>query len=146
MNRDEWEAMLRAESPDPDVVIRQILRRPKWHRRAACHGQGPADWFPGRGGTQDAARAVCVRCPVREECLAFAMKDPDLQGVWGGLSQRQRRLLRQMDCGTPSTVTSENPSEVPGAMCPTYRPLRPIVGASAGSVPSPPCVVEPQAG
>ena len=40
------------------------------------------------------AKAICARCPARAACLAYALADSDLRGVWGGVSERERRRMR----------------------------------------------------
>lgn len=98
-------ATLAAVRPDPDPIIVRLMtpgdikvldvfNRPSWQSYAACSGQGPADWFPARGDSPAAAKAICGRCPVRTDCLAFALEWPELPGIWGGTSQRQRDRLR----------------------------------------------------
>jgi WhiB family redox-sensing transcriptional regulator len=62
--------------------------------RAACRGEEPAVFFPVRGGTSTKARAICAVCPVREECLEYALADPEITGVWGMTSEGERRKLR----------------------------------------------------
>jgi WhiB family redox-sensing transcriptional regulator len=62
--------------------------------RAACRKVDPDLFFPSVGEPLDAARAVCEPCPVREECLAFAVAHSELHGVWAGTSDRERRRLR----------------------------------------------------
>lgn len=67
---------------------------PFWTLRAKCRGQGD-DMF-GESQHQKRARAVCASCPVRAECLAEALNHRIEWGVWGGLTERERRqLLRQ---------------------------------------------------
>jgi WhiB family redox-sensing transcriptional regulator len=66
----------------------------RWVQRAACRGSGFGPFFP-KDGASGPAKAVCAGCVVRAECLAYAMTDPQLQGVWGGTSEADRRLLRQ---------------------------------------------------
>ena len=62
-----------------------------WAARARCRG-GPDDMFVS-GAEQHRAKAVCLGCPVRSECLAEAL-DARLQwGVWGGLTERERRAV-----------------------------------------------------
>lgn len=72
---------------------------PEWQRDAACAEDQPgADWFPDRGGhgTIRAAKAVCARCLVQAECLAFALDlGNELPGVWGGASQIDRKKLHR---------------------------------------------------
>jgi WhiB family redox-sensing transcriptional regulator len=65
-----------------------------WRRRAACVGVDPELWFPvGPLADVSEARAVCVGCPVRAVCLAWAL-ERGVQGVWGGLTEDERRALR----------------------------------------------------
>lgn len=69
-----------------------------WRDSAACRDSDPQLFFPaGKGGGPvaqvKAARAVCARCPVRIPCLEFAVEGGDRHGVFGGLSERQRRPL-----------------------------------------------------
>ncbi len=68
-----------------------------WRRRAACIGEDPAVFFPepGRVSTDIvAARAVCARCPVRVECLEYALVAEDI-GIWGGTTPPQRAAIRR---------------------------------------------------
>jgi Transcription factor WhiB len=69
-----------------------------WQQEAACRGLGveesQAIFFPSRGDSIDAARAICQGCPVTEECLDFALANNCI-GVWAGTSDRQRRRLRR---------------------------------------------------
>lgn len=69
-----------------------------WRLRAACAGKPQAWWFPPRGGDQRElalAKAICRTCPVRVECLRFALdQEGPISGVWGGLSEAERRRRR----------------------------------------------------
>jgi len=65
-----------------------------WVQRAACRGSGSGPYFPTGGASANPAKAVCSKCPVRQECLAYALQNPQLQGVWGGTSDAERRVLR----------------------------------------------------
>lgn len=66
-----------------------------WARHAACAGVDPELFFPGKGGSARAARAVCVTCPVQHECLDYALRWNIKHGIWGGVSQWDRRRLRR---------------------------------------------------
>ena len=66
----------------------------RWVKRAACRGTGFGPYFPKGGASSTPAKAVCAQCPVRGECLAYALRYPQLQGVWGGTSDAERRALR----------------------------------------------------
>lgn len=63
-----------------------------WAVRAACLGRDADDLFV-RGAAQRAAREICFTCPVRLECLADALDAHVPFGVWGGLTERERRAL-----------------------------------------------------
>lgn len=66
-----------------------------WRRDAACFGLPTEDFFPDqydRFGERD-AKAVCARCTVRQQCGDYALADPELRGIWGGLSRSQRLRL-----------------------------------------------------
>ena len=70
-----------------------------WRLDAACAGKGPDIFFPeaelGEGGVTAEALALCRGCLVRDECLAYALADPELRGTWAGTSERHRRRMRQ---------------------------------------------------
>ncbi|WP_199589396.1 WhiB family transcriptional regulator [Blastococcus sp. TF02A-26] len=64
-----------------------------WHWRddALCAETDPAAFFPEKGGSTREAKSVCGACTVRPECLDFALTHDERFGVWGGLSDRERR-------------------------------------------------------
>ncbi len=64
-----------------------------WRTRAKCLGMDPALFYPEFGDQADEPKKVCIGCPVQEECLGAAL--PSDLGVWGGLSERQRRRLKR---------------------------------------------------
>lgn len=66
-----------------------------WQNRAACLGADPGLFFPMDGTSAKPAKAVCAVCPVRAACLDFALDNNERHGVWGGLTERQRRPLRK---------------------------------------------------
>lgn len=66
-----------------------------WRKNAACLNVDPALFFPGRGESCKEAKAVCAECRVRQECLDYALDDRELWGIWGGTSEKERRLLRR---------------------------------------------------
>ena len=67
---------------------------PRWRIDASCSGVDPDLFFPERGGSTKEAKEVCMACPVRKACLSFAIEYSEKQGVWGGMSERERRRLR----------------------------------------------------
>lgn len=66
---------------------------PPWTVGAVCAQTDPDAFFPEKGGSTAAAKRVCGRCPVIAECLAYALARNERFGVWGGLSDRERRPL-----------------------------------------------------
>ncbi|MDQ5874483.1 MAG: WhiB family transcriptional regulator [Actinomycetota bacterium] len=63
-------------------------------QRGVCVGHPDPDlWFPERGRSAEPAKRICARCPVREECLEWALQHEDF-GVWGGLSAQERKRTR----------------------------------------------------
>lgn len=90
------EALMRHHDEVPDLLELLAQQRPVWHAHAACRDESP-DAFFADGRHPDAARALaaCARCPVRDICLASALADPSVDGIWGGTTARQRRRLRR---------------------------------------------------
>ncbi len=66
-----------------------------WQARGNCVGVGPDLFFPKRGEATEEAKAVCAGCTVRDQCLAYAIDTSQKVGVWGGLSENERRVLRR---------------------------------------------------
>lgn len=67
-----------------------------WRLLGLCAQTDPEAFFPDQGGSVREAKAVCARCEVRAQCLAYALEHDERFGVWGGLSERERRALRRM--------------------------------------------------
>ena len=80
----------------PSVELSSLVP-PDWTRDAACRDVDPEIFFPERGHDARAAKAVCARCPVASECLAYALKDEDAYhwGVWGNSVPKERRKLER---------------------------------------------------
>ena len=72
-----------------------------WQQRAACRGDDSVFFFAPshfekraeKNAREAVAKALCVRCPVREPCLEFALHTRDPHGVWGGMNEMERRAL-----------------------------------------------------
>ena len=64
-----------------------------WQEYAACAQTDPEAFFPEKGSSSRGAKQVCAGCFVREDCLAYALEHGERFGVWGGLSERQRRSM-----------------------------------------------------
>ena len=77
-------------------AARQVARlgqRPAWHDLARCAETDPEMFFPEKGESVRPAKRVCAGCEVRAECLQDALDRGERFGVWGGLSERERRVL-----------------------------------------------------
>jgi WhiB family transcriptional regulator, redox-sensing transcriptional regulator len=74
-----------------------ILETPdrSWQRQANCMGVDPDLFFPERGASTREAKEVCRGCVVREDCLEYALANGEKFGIWGGLSERERRKIRR---------------------------------------------------
>ena len=68
----------------------------QWHLRAACRGQGPEEFVRGPKADYSTTRELCTTCPVRRECLDFALADESITGLWGGTTDRERRQIRRL--------------------------------------------------
>lgn len=66
-----------------------------WQRDALCAQTDPEAFFPEKGGSTREAKSVCATCQVRAECLEYALMNDERFGIWGGLSERERRRLRR---------------------------------------------------
>lgn len=69
-----------------------------WHEKALCAQVGSDLWFPDKGcegGNIREAIKTCNRCPVQAECLQYALEHGERYGIWGGITERQRRHLRR---------------------------------------------------
>lgn len=66
-----------------------------WQGQANCLGVDPDLFFPERGSSTREAKGVCGGCAVREDCLEYALANGEKFGIWGGLSERERRRIRR---------------------------------------------------
>ena len=66
-----------------------------WHERALCAQTDPEAFFPEKGGSTREAKKICVGCEVRGECLEYALANDERFGIWGGLSERERRRVKR---------------------------------------------------
>jgi WhiB family redox-sensing transcriptional regulator len=66
-----------------------------WQERALCAHTDPEAFFPEKGGSTREAKKVCLGCDVRGDCLEYALAHDERFGIWGGLSERERRRLKK---------------------------------------------------
>ena len=73
----------------------------EWMGEAICASADPEAWFPPKGSSTREAKRVCrggsgrPGCPVRAQCLEYALANDDRFGVWGGYSERERRTMKR---------------------------------------------------
>jgi WhiB family transcriptional regulator, redox-sensing transcriptional regulator len=66
-----------------------------WQEQALCAETDPEAFFPEKGGSTREAKKICTGCEVKAECLEYALANDERFGIWGGLSERERRRLRR---------------------------------------------------
>ena len=71
------------------------IEEPDWQEQALCAQTDPEAFFPEKGGSTREAKRICSGCEVRAECLEYALAHDERFGIWGGLSERERRRLRR---------------------------------------------------
>ncbi len=67
----------------------------QWQERALCAQTDPEAFFPEKGGSTREAKRICQGCEVRDACLDYALAHDERFGIWGGLSERERRRLKR---------------------------------------------------
>ncbi|MTE22749.1 WhiB family transcriptional regulator [Microbacterium sp. ZXX196] len=66
-----------------------------WQSEALCSQTDPEAFFPEKGGSTRDAKRICDSCDVRAQCLEYALENDERFGIWGGLSERERRRLKR---------------------------------------------------
>lgn len=66
-----------------------------WQDYGNCRGADADLFFPERGASTRRAKAICDSCEVRDRCLDYALDNGEKFGIWGGLSERERRRVRR---------------------------------------------------
>jgi len=90
--------------PAPARTAMALFIDQPWVDQALCAQTDPELWFPEKGGATHVAKAICAQCFVAAECLDYALTTNERFGVWGGLSERERRALnpdRTIECAHP---------------------------------------------
>lgn len=70
-----------------------------WRDDALCQQTDPEAFFPEKGGSTRDAKRICASCEVRSQCLQYALANEERFGIWGGLSERERRKLKTAQTG-----------------------------------------------
>ncbi|WP_374115846.1 WhiB family transcriptional regulator [Kineococcus sp. TRM81007] len=82
-------------APPPTGLSGLTPEDPGWQELALCAQTDPEAFFPEKGGSTREAKRVCQSCEVRQECLEYALAHDERFGIWGGLSERERRRLKR---------------------------------------------------
>ena len=88
-----YKARLRGHDPDPYPIVALFDAEPEWRDRAACKGADLDAFFPRHGHIPTEVKELCATCPVKQNCLDFAVKNRIVDGYWGGMSPKQRRRV-----------------------------------------------------
>lgn len=72
-----------------------IPQNNEWMDDALCAQTDPEEFFPERGGTTRIARMICGMCEVSEQCLDYALKQPGIEGIFGGHTDQERNKMRR---------------------------------------------------
>ncbi len=83
---------------DECAAFAELLGEPEeqeWQERALCAQTDPEAFFPEKGGSTREAKRICSGCEVRAECLEYALEHDERFGIWGGMSERERRRLKR---------------------------------------------------
>ena len=78
---------------DFDILFDSVEQ--EWQEQALCAETDPEAFFPEKGGSTREAKRICKACAVRDECLEYALEHDERFGIWGGLSERERRRLKR---------------------------------------------------
>ena len=81
---------------------------PTWHDFANCLGVDPDLFFPERGASTKEAKEVCRGCVVRDDCLEYALQNGEKFGIWGGMSERERRRIRRQRALARAAAAAES--------------------------------------
>ena len=79
----------------PDLIENLTPDDPQWQEHARCAQTDPEAFFPEKGGSTREAKRICLGCEVRDACLEYALANDERFGIWGGLSERERRRLKR---------------------------------------------------
>ena len=78
------------------VLVDPMTEEMSWQERALCAQTDPESFFPEKGGSTREAKRICISCDVKDDCLEYALANDERFGIWGGLSERERRRLKRL--------------------------------------------------
>jgi WhiB family redox-sensing transcriptional regulator len=71
------------------------VKKGAWTDQAACRGTDTEIFFPANADEEAEALSICATCPVRAQCLEYAVRNKEIYGIWGGTTPDQRRRIRR---------------------------------------------------
>lgn len=98
--------------PDPETNV--------WVQDARCRGMDPMKFFPSTSRGVLIAQRECAACPVRQPCLEYALDNHIKFGVWGGMSERSRRVLQRRRRKQRATQDAPAPDNQPGTRAASF--------------------------
>jgi hypothetical protein len=98
---------------------------PEWQARALCAQTDPEAFFPEKGGSTRDAKRICARCEVKENCLQYALDHDERFGIWGGLSERERRKIKRQ----AREAARRRSERIPVVVCLPSPMINPAVAA-----------------
>jgi WhiB family transcriptional regulator, redox-sensing transcriptional regulator len=100
------------------VPLAQVIVSPEdvdelgWQDQALCAQTDPEAFFPEKGGSTREAKRICRSCEVRAECLEYALENDERFGIWGGMSERERRRLKRLAVLSPAAAAARAPDRL----------------------------------
>lgn len=113
----------------PQDLLRDMHDQPEWYRDAVCAQTDPDAFYPDRGGSNRDAKRICLSCPVREQCLTYALDNDEEFGVWGGTSFAERSRMKRgvvVPIQTRRQLSPEARSRILELLCAPHLTLRGI--------------------
>lgn len=97
-----------------------LLNLPNYSRPGICEGHDDPDiWHSNKRIEQAEAKRICGLCPVRDECLTWALDHNEPEGIWGGLDPKERKRLRRNTQQRKRRATNNRHKRGPAGTCTT---------------------------
>ncbi len=111
------------------VLLEDVPSPGPWRAEGACRSVPTPVFFPGRGASTAPAKAVCQGCAVVDECRGYALALPRLRGVWGGLSEAERKRARSDRAAAPGPARDDSRRPQRERRTPLYRTLEALTAS-----------------
>lgn len=98
---------------DPRIFPIPRAKEENWRDDALCAQYDPSMFFPEKGIPASTAKKICEECPVRNQCLAFALKNSEAFGIWGGMTSNQRaQFARENNIDAATAARLDRDAEI----------------------------------